>query len=253
MSRVRDLLNDLGVEVDAPLYQLALTHSSYAYENGRVPDNERLEFLGDAVLEVVVTDYLYRSFPDYPEGKLAKLRAAVVNTQSLARIGKSLDLGRELLLGKGELTTGGSQKNSLLANAVEAIIGAVYLSAGSDGAGTFVRQLFNPVIAEAAQRGAGSDWKTSLQELSAQNDLGSPEYVITDFGPDHRKEFTATVHVGNYVSPAGRGTSKKFAEQEAARTAVAQLSERLAVSAAEQAQAQAGRQVLKTAETPAQD
>ncbi|MDR1790726.1 MAG: ribonuclease III [Propionibacteriaceae bacterium] len=223
MSRVLDLFSQLGIEIDTQLYQLALTHSSFAYENGRLPDNERLEFLGDAVLEIIVTEHLYRSFPDDTEGRLAKLRAAVVNAKSLAKVARELGLGGELLLGKGELSTGGSEKNSLLADAMEAVIGAIYLSSGYAGASRFVHHVIDPLIEQAVLTGAGLDWKTSLQELVSQRDLGTPIYEVEEDGPDHSKVFTAWVRLGDWVGPAGEGTSKKQAEQGAARGAYQQL------------------------------
>jgi ribonuclease-3 len=223
VSGVLELLDELGVVVDAQLLRLALTHSSFAYENGRIPDNERLEFLGDAVLELVVTEHIYATFPDDPEGRLAKLRAAVVSAQTLAKVARSLGLGDELLLGKGELVTGGSGKSSLLADAMEAVIGAVFLSSGVDGARVLVHRLFNPLVAEAASRGTGLDWKTSLQELSARHDLGIPTYEVAETGPDHSKEFTAQVRLNDWLSQPGVGTSKKHAEQGAAESAFHEL------------------------------
>jgi ribonuclease-3 len=223
MSGVLDLLDELGVPVDAQLFRLALTHSSFAYENGRIPDNERLEFLGDAVLELVVTEHIYASFPDDPEGRLAKLRAAVVSAQTLAKVARSLGLGDELLLGKGELVTGGSGKSSLLADAMEAVIGAVFLSSGVDGARVLIHKLFDPLVAEAVSRGTGLDWKTSLQELSARHDLGVPAYEVVETGPDHSKEFTAQVRLNDWLSQPGVGTSKKHAEQGAAEYAFHEL------------------------------
>ncbi|MCC6496274.1 MAG: ribonuclease III, partial [Propionibacteriaceae bacterium] len=129
-GRALELIQELGIDLDPQLYWLALTHRSYAYENGGLPHNERLEFLGDSVLGVVVTEFLYRSFPDLPEGRLAKLRAAVVNAHSLADVARSLDLGSQILLGKGELSTGGSNKSSILADSFEALLGAVLISSG---------------------------------------------------------------------------------------------------------------------------
>lgn len=223
MSRARQLLTELGIEIDPQLYQLALTHRSYAYENGAIPHNERLEFLGDAVLGVVVTEYLYRTFPDLPEGRLAKLRAAVVNAQSLAEVARDLDLGSELLLGRGELTTGGADKASILADSVEALFGAVLISAGRDAADTLLHHIFDPLVDQAATVGAGLDWKTSLQEVCAELDLGLPGYRVTETGPDHDKRFTAVAVVGNRSFAPGRGRSKKQAEQQAAEAAFAAL------------------------------
>lgn len=218
-GRTLELIEQLGIDLDPQLFRLAVTHRSYAYENGGLPHNERLEFLGDAVLGVVVTEFLYRRFPDLPEGRLAKLRAAVVNAQSLADVARSLDLGSQILLGKGEIATGGSDKSSILADAFEAFLGAVLISAGRDAADRLVHHLFDPLVIEAAALGAGLDWKTSLQELAAESDLGSPSYRVTESGPDHDKRFEAVAIVGNQAYPAGTGTSKKQAEQGAARNA----------------------------------
>lgn len=219
MSRARQLLTELGIELDPQLYALALTHRSYAYENGGIPHNERLEFLGDAVLGVVVTEYLYRTYPDLPEGRLAKLRAAVVNSQSLAVVAGDLGLGEELLLGRGETVTGGRQKPSILADALEALFGAVLISCGRDAADLLLHHLFDPLVDQAATVGAGLDWKTSLQEICAELDLGLPCYRITESGPDHDKRFTAVAVVGDRSFAPGHGRSKKQAEQQAAEAA----------------------------------
>ncbi|MFC6088663.1 MULTISPECIES: ribonuclease III [Saccharothrix] len=226
------LLEALGVPLDAELLTLALTHRSYAYENGGLPPNERLEFLGDAVLGLVVTDHLYRTHPDLPEGQLAKLRASVVNMHALAGVARGLGedgLGGHLLLGRGEELTGGRDKASILADGLEAVIGAVYLQFGIDTARTVVHHLFDPLLVEAPRRGAGLDWKTSLQELTASEGLGVPEYRVDDQGPDHRKEFTATVYVGGRPHGTGDGSTKKEAEQKAAKAAYRVLHERVAV------------------------
>jgi len=221
-----DLRASLGDPIlDPELLALALTHRSFAYENGGLPTNERLEFLGDSVLGVVVTDTLYRSHPDLSEGRLAKLRAAVVNARALAEVARTIDLGRYIFLGKGEESTGGREKASILSDTVEAIIGAIFLSGGpaEDGgfqnASAVVHRLFDPMLVAAAELGAGLDWKTSLQELSASQDLGVPEYLIEDEGPDHAKTFTARVRVGEELYGHGVGRSKKEAEQQAAESA----------------------------------
>ena len=196
-SSYDDLREALGVPVlDAELLEHALTHRSYAYENGGLPTNERLEFLGDSVLGVVVTDTLFRAHPDLPEGRLAKLRAAVVNARALAEVARTIGLGQHVKLGRGEEATGGRDKASILSDTVEAVIGAVYLSGGFEAANDVVHLLFDPLMENAARLGAGLDWKTSLQELSAGHSLGVPEYVIEDDGPDHEKTFTAQVQVG---------------------------------------------------------
>jgi ribonuclease III len=208
-----------GVAVDRAVLERAITHRSYAYENGGLPTNERLEFLGDAVLGVIVTETLYRTFPDLPEGQLAKLRAAVVNMRALADVSRSLGLGAYLLLGRGEESTGGRDKSSILADALEALIGAVYVDAGLSAATELVHRLFDELISEAAGMGAGLDWKTSLQELTASQLLGVPYYEVAESGPDHEKTFTAEVHVAGGIYGSGSGRSKKEAEQQAAEEA----------------------------------
>jgi ribonuclease-3 len=220
-SRTRaELCADIGVpDLDPELLQRALTHRSYAYENGGLPTNERLEFLGDSVLGVVVTEALFRTHPDLSEGRLAKLRAAVVNARALADVARTLGLGEHILLGRGEESTGGRDKSSILSDAVEALIGAVYIDRGFETAGDVVHRLFDTMMAAAAALGAGLDWKTSLQELSADLGLGVPEYIIEDAGPDHEKTFTARVRVGDEIYGHGTGRSKKEAEQQAAETA----------------------------------
>lgn len=217
------LQEHIGVVVDLELLRLAVTHRSYAYENGNLPTNERLEFLGDSVLGVVVTEALYRTYPDHPEGMLAKLRSAVVNATALANLARTIDLGAFLLLGKGEETTNGRDKDSILADTFEAIIGATYLSAGMPAAARFIHQMLDPVIANAATLGAGLDWKTSLQELTSELGLGVPLYVVEESGPDHAKEFKAQVKLGERLLGSGEGRSKKQAEQQAASSAFAIL------------------------------
>ncbi|WP_460627164.1 ribonuclease III [Intrasporangium mesophilum] len=213
-------LNEVvGQDIDEPLLLRALTHRSYAYENGGLPNNERLEFLGDSVLGLVVTETLYREHPDLPEGQLAKLRAAVVNMRALADVARTFDLGEYVMLGKGEEATGGRDKASILADTLEALIGTVFLSTDIDHAATFVHHHFDGIIEEAATLGAGLDWKTSLQEMAAGASLGSPEYHVGEQGPDHEKEFHARVVVGEEVLGEGRGRSKKEAEQKAAKQA----------------------------------
>ncbi|MDX6196941.1 MAG: ribonuclease [Actinomycetota bacterium] len=209
----------LGTAVEPGLLQRALTHRSYAYEHGGLPTNERLEFLGDSVLGVIVTDALYRTHPDLPEGQLAKLRASVVNTRALAGVARSLELGKWLRLGKGEEVTGGRDKASILADTMEALIAAVYLDRGLESAAVMVRRLFDPLMLAATEEGAALDWKTSLQELTAARGLGVPEYVVGESGPDHQKAFTAAAVVQGAVHGEGAGRSKKEAEQQAAEAA----------------------------------
>nr|WP_228765254.1 ribonuclease III [Aeromicrobium yanjiei] len=210
----------MGVQdLDPELLQHALTHRSYAYENGGVPNNERLEFLGDSVLGLVVTDTLFTEHPDLPEGQLAKLRAAVVSAKALAEVARTLGIGEHVRLGRGEETTGGRDKASILSDTVEAILGAIYVQFGIERAAMVIHRVFDPVIADAAKLGAGLDWKTSLQEISANNDLGVPHYVLVGTGPDHNKSFTAEVVVGERTFSGGAGRSKKEAEQMVAEIA----------------------------------
>ncbi|WP_341729080.1 ribonuclease III [Brooklawnia sp.] len=213
------LIEELGVRLDAGLLDLALTHRSYAYEHGQIPNNERLEFLGDSVLGVIVTQYLYCSFPDYAEGQLAKLRASVVSAVSLAEVARELKIGPMIKLGKGELSTGGANKGSILADTTEALIGAVFLSGGREAAETLVHHIFDPLVDHAATLGAGLDWKTSLQETAAAIGLGPTVFDIEESGPDHDKRFVAWAVFGGRRFGPGKGRNKKHAEQEAAAVA----------------------------------
>jgi len=213
------LLDALGVRLSDELLSLALTHRSYAYEHGGLPTNERLEFLGDAVLGLTITDELYHRHPDRTEGDLAKLRASVVNTQALADVARTLSsgsLGGYLLLGRGEANTGGADKSSILADGMESLLGAIYLEHGIETARDVILRLFGPLLDAAPTLGAGLDWKTSLQELTAARGMGAPSYVVTSTGPDHDKEFTAVVVVMETEYGSGVGRSKKEAEQKAA-------------------------------------
>ncbi|WP_300345076.1 ribonuclease III [Nesterenkonia sp.] len=203
--------------------RLALTHRSYAYENDGTETNERLEFLGDSVLGFAVTDYLYRTYPDLPEGDLAKLRAALVSTRALARIARSLNLGPHIRLGAGELRTRGAEKDSILADTMEALFGAAYLSTNTETARKLVLRLVTPLLSDKEAMTAGKDWKTTMQEIAAARGLGEISYVISDSGPDHNKSFAATLTIGGAVYGAGSGSSKKEAEREAARAAVEEL------------------------------
>ena len=220
VSELLDHLQEVtGGPVDAAVLGRALTHRSYAYEAGGLPHNERLEFLGDSVLGLVVTTTLYDAHPDTSEGQLAKLRAAVVNMRALADVGRTLGLGDYVYLGRGEESTGGRDKDSILADTVEAVIGAVYQSAGIEAAGELVHHLVDPLLAQSATLGAGLDWKTSLQEITSRHGLGAPEYSVTEDGPEHAKWFEAQVVVGGDVLGTGSGRTKKVAEQEAAALA----------------------------------
>ncbi len=209
--------------------RLALTHRSHAFEAGGLPTNERLEFLGDAVLGLAVTDHLYRDLPDAPEGRLAKIRASVVNTTSLAEVGRSLGLGAHLLLGRGEEQSGGRDKDSLLADTVEALLGAVYLDAGVEASFALVWRLFGGMVADTAARADTRDHKTTLQELTAALMGTAPLYELAGEGPDHARHFTAVAVVAGERLGHGEGRSKKAAEQAAAAEAVAALRHRFAL------------------------
>ncbi len=197
----------------------ALTHRSWCAEHPGDESNERLEFLGDAVLGVVVTDHLFSAFPDLPEGQLAKARAAVVSSTTLAEVGRELGVGLDLRLGKGEDASGGREKASILADAVEAVLGAMYLDGGVEPVRRLVLEQLSERIDQAAERPGDKDYKTRLQEVAAHDGLTPPVYALTESGPDHHKRFHATVAVGGERLGAGTGTSKKEAEQKAARAA----------------------------------
>jgi ribonuclease III len=223
-----DLQSALGVTLaDPSLLVLALSHRSYAFEAGGIPTNERLEFLGDAVLGVIVTDWIYHRFPDAAEGRLAKLRAAAVNASSLAAVARRLDIGAHVLLGRGEEQSGGRDKDSILADTFEAVVGAIYLDAGMAVARAFVEGLFADLLDDLALRRESLDYKTSLQELTAAELSQLPSYQVTDAGPDHEKWFTAEVTVDGEVLGSGEGRSKKEAEQMAAAIAYRALVDRL--------------------------
>lgn len=204
---------------------MALTHRSYAYEHGGIPHNERLEFLGDSVLGQAVTVMLFTTHPDLDEGQLAKRRASVVSTVALAEVARGIGLGDHLLLGRGEEQTGGRDKDSILADTMEAVFGATYLSAGQDAATELVLRLTEPLLADPERYGAAMDPKTSLQELAARLGAAPPIYEVTATGPDHDRRFSATVTVGD-VSRTGEGTSKKTAEMAAALNVWRTLSDR---------------------------
>lgn len=225
-TAARELDDALGVRFEDPsIRAAALTHRSYAFEQELGVNNERLEFLGDAVLGLVVTDMAYNDFPEMPEGELAKLRAAIVNMSALADVARDLGLGDFILLGKGEEMSGGRDKASILADALEAILGALYLDRGLGVARAFIERLFRPRMV-AYVRGEGErDYKTILQELASADLHALPEYKISDEGPDHEKEFTATVFLAGKAWGSGMGRSKKEAEQQAAHEAYLKLSD----------------------------
>ena len=216
----------LGVFVDPALLDLAVTHRSFAYENGGIAHNERLEFLGDSILGQAVTVMLYREHPDLDEGELAKRRASLVSSVALAEIARTIGLGRFIKLGKGEEQTGGRDKSSILADTLEAIIGATYLAAGGKVATELVMRLIHPLLEDPERFGAAMDPKTSLQEMSTRLGRGMPSYRVSESGPDHSKRFEATVVLGDDDIASGVGSSKKQAEMAAALTAWTLLTDR---------------------------
>jgi ribonuclease-3 len=221
------LLAALGVTLPDDLLTIALTHRSYSYEHGGLPTNERLEFLGDSVLGLTITEELFHRHPERSEGDLAKLRASIVNTQALADVGRKLSddgLGAYLLLGKGEENSGGADKSSILADGVESLLGAIYVEHGLSVTREVILRLFAALLDTAPTLGAGLDWKSSLQELTAARGLGAPHYVVTSTGPDHDKQFTATVLVTDTEYGRGVGRTKKEAELKAAAAAWTALS-----------------------------
>lgn len=206
----------LGVSIDPALLELALTHRSFAYENGGLAHNERLEFLGDSILGQAVTVMLYTENPTLDEGELAKRRASLVSSVALAEVARAIGLGAHIRLGRGEELTGGRDKSSILADTVEALIGATYLDQGGDTATVLVLRLIRPLLESPDRFGAAMDPKTSLQELAARLGRGLPNYQVTDSGPDHSKRFHASVLLGKDVIAEGDGSSKKQAEMAAA-------------------------------------
>lgn len=219
------LTDKLGVDIDPELLSLALTHRSWAYEHGQGPHNERLEFLGDSVLGQAVTVRLFTANPSLDEGALAKRRASVVSTVALAQVARGIGLGAHVKLGRGEERTGGRDKDSILADTMEAVIGATYLSVGPEAATGLVLRLIDPLLADPDRYGAAVDPKTTLQELASRTGSTPPVYEVTSTGPDHNRLFSATVTVGDY-SAHGTGSSKKQAEMAAALHAWRELSAR---------------------------
>lgn len=208
------------------MLELALTHRSFSYEAGGIPTNERLEFLGDSVLGLVVTDELYKQFPNLDESRLSPLRSGVVNMRALAQIARDLKLGEHLRIGKGEEATNGRDKNSILADSLEALVGAIYIQHGYANTAHIVLEWIKPALTLASGMGASLDSKTALQELTSDLNLSTPEYEITESGPDHDKSFIATVNIGSEKFPSGDGKSKREAEQAAAKLAYDLLSSR---------------------------
>jgi ribonuclease III len=214
--------------IDPVLCQTALTHKSWINETheAKRTDNERLEFLGDAVLALVVSDLLMKQFPGHPEGELSKTRAAIVNEGGLARVAETLTLGQWIFLGRGEEQAGGRQKRSILSDALEALIGAVYLDGGFEAAAEVAGRLFRPLLADA-EVAAGRDFKSRLQEISQARLQLAPTYtVISQQGPDHDKTFEVAIFLGEIEYGRARGKSKKEAQQNAAAQALAVLEQR---------------------------
>lgn len=228
MTEQQLLAERLGVTIDPETLRLALTHRSYAYENGGLPTNERLEFLGDSVLGFSVTGHLYAHYPNLPEGELAKRRAAVVSTRALARLAREIGVGEFILLGHGEVRTNGRDKSSILADTMEALFGATYLAGGLEPARDLVLRLVLPLLREVDESGAGTDWKTSIQEAAAEHHLGQVRYEVTGEGPDHARVYHAILRIGEASYAGGTGNSKKEAEQEAAASSWKILSADLA-------------------------
>ena len=216
----------LGTSVSSELLELALTHRSFAYESGGIPTNERLEFLGDSVLGLIVTEELYTKFPELDESRLSPLRSGVVNMRALAQIARELDLGQYLRIGKGEEATGGRDKNSILADSLEALVGAIYLDKGFEITQQVILNWFRPTIESANAQGLGLDGKTALQELCAAKGLSTPDYEVKESGPDHDKSFTAIAIVSGEKFEIGEGKSKREAEQAAAKLAYDKLNAR---------------------------
>src|SRR5207249_1420023 len=211
------------------LLELALTHTSFAAEadrpEGQPPaTNQRLEFLGDAVLALVIADVAFRTYADLPEGELARLRSATVNQTVLAQVARQLGVGEHLRLGRGEVLSGGQEKDNILADSMEAVLGALYVDQGLQAASDLIERLFRPSI-RAYVRGEGArDYKGMLQEFTADRGLGVPRYRVEGSGPPHRPEFAARVFVDGVELGSGRGRTKKEAEQQAARKAFGRLS-----------------------------
>lgn len=252
-ENLRRLQEKLGLRMKRPQHLLnALTHSSFANERreGRIDDNERLEFLGDAVLQISVSDYLYRRFADLPEGDLTRIRAVVVCEASLAEKARELDLGQHMYLGRGEEASGGRTRRSLLADAFEAVIGAVYLDRGLMASKDMVLRLLGPALEAAGTGGQPSDYKTALQEEMQKDAAGLSYQLLDEGGPDHAKVFTVGVMLRGRVIARGKGTSKKEAEQVAARKALEKARKGKGTGAAKSVAAKSGRGKAATEAAP---
>ncbi|MBV7295199.1 ribonuclease III [Corynebacterium sp. TAE3-ERU12] len=218
------LLASLGAPIADEMLTLALTHRSFANENGNLTNNERLEFLGDSVLGMVVAEELYRRFPNRDEQDISKMRAAVVNMYALADLARSINLGEHILLGRGEQLSGGRDKHSILADTTEALLGAIYLEHGFDTSQRVIVDLFGDMIDNAPTESRGRDWKTLLQERLAVKKLPAAQYQVESSGPDHERHFTVEVLVNGVVRGRGEGATKKEAEMQAAHEATQALS-----------------------------
>jgi ribonuclease-3 len=217
------LTKTLGISIDSALLELALTHSSFAYENGKKPDNERLEFLGDSVLGFVVTGHIYLANPTMDEGSLSRIRNAAVSAKTLAIAATNIGLGEYLSLGKGELTSGGRDKPNILADTLEALIGAAYISSGLEAAKTIIDRFVIPLIDSADELLETSEPRTVLQELLKSANRGDAVFEVTHEGPDHDRTFFAAVIVDSETIASGTGRSRKAAEAEAAIAALKAL------------------------------
>jgi len=231
LHKLAELEERLGWKfTDKHLLDRALTHRSFANENPSLApgDNERLEFLGDAVLQLIISNMLMRIFPDYAEGRLSKLRSSVVNEQPLAELSRSFSLGEYLLLGRGEETSGGRMKTSLLANSLESVIAALFLDGGFERSSSFITSIFEPLIRQADADASCQDYKTSLQELSMLLFKTIPHYnLLSESGPDHDKHFEMGLYIGDQCIAKGSGKNKKEAEKMAAKAALETLQENL--------------------------
>lgn len=224
LSSVESFVDRLGIKIhNRELLEAALTHRSFAFETGGLIHNERLEFLGDAVLGLAVTDMIYRWYPELPEGDMAKLRASTVNMAVLADAARRLQLGEVLFLGRGEELSGGRDKSSILADGYEALLGAVYLDQGMEPTRMIIERSLSDHIRRHVEHGVVRDFKTNLQEITAQRGNGIPEYRLSASGPDHAKRFKAQVLVAGRFLGEGEGRSKKQAEQAAAKEAMERL------------------------------
>lgn len=219
------LIEALGIELEPDSLRHALTHRSFANEHGHLPNNERLEFLGDAVLGLSVANRLFELYPSRPESDISKMRASIVSRYGLADIAREINLGEHILLGRGELVTGGREKDSILADTTEAIFGALFRQHGFEPARDVILRLFDEKLRTATASWRHQDWKTVLQERLAELKAPAALYEASSVGPDHNLVFTAHVKAGDKILGKGSGPNKKVAEQDSAREAVRYLQE----------------------------